>query len=479
MRKICSFLAIILTLSAFFGGCAKKKDFGKNEYKNQQQNPASVTAYWLDGSDFTPVLRFVAASDVHVFPSYTVNAESRLKNLFVDAYAYAETQEYKTVDAVILNGDLCESGRSVEFAHLMQTINENVRAEETIVWPIIAGHECIEMQLNQNASDKVLFEYFKGYTGIDPGVHMEINGYHFIGIATTQNGLPEGYGADWLKKEMKKATEDNPEKPVFVFNHHPFVNTTVATGSDVIDLPNWPQFDGALDNYPQTVYFSAHLHSAVQHARAIMQHKFTSIDCGAVNYYSAIADNRYEYYESTTYPPKAVEGSCMQIIEVDNIGRIRILPYNLNSRKFMSDPGVSEKQLIRYIQDASDPTTWLYTQDRNKNTDKPYFPNGVISVKEILPTSVKFSFEQAKDQEGVEGYIVKIKEKASGNVVATKKVTSLYYIDPIPQTREVVIENVVLETVKDYIIEVVALDFFGKESVPITKEFYVNTANSK
>lgn len=181
MKRFYVVFAVILAFSILLGGCADGTKSGENEYVDQ--SPSQSSAYWSDGSEFTPVLRFVAASDTHVFPSYTVNAETRLKNLFVDAYAYAETQDYKTVDAVILNGDLCESGREVEYTHLMETISENVRQNETVVLPLFAGHECIEKQVNQGATDEELTEYIASYTGIDPGVHLKLNGYHIIGLS--------------------------------------------------------------------------------------------------------------------------------------------------------------------------------------------------------------------------------------------------------------------------------------------------------
>lgn len=475
MKRFYVVFAVILAFSILLGGCADGTKSGENEYVDQ--SPSQSSAYWSDGSEFTPVLRFVAASDTHVFPSYTVNAETRLKNLFVDAYAYAETQDYKTVDAVILNGDLCESGREVEYTHLMETISENVRQNETVVLPLFAGHECIEKQVNQGATDEELTEYIASYTGIDPGVHLKLNGYHIIGLSNAYDHLIEGYDKAWMAEQMQTASADDPEKPIFVFSHHPFMNTVLGTGEEDIDLPNWPLFGNVLDNYPQTVYFSAHLHTAIQHPLSIVQDKFTCIDCGAVNYLSNISQHK-EYYENNRVP-HGVAGANMQIVEVDAQGRIRLLPYDLNVRKFMNDPGMPERQLIRYIEDAGDPSTWLYTETRAEDADRPYFPNAGIKIEEALETSVKISFEQAKDKEGVEGYLIRVKEKESGNILAEKNLTSMYYLDPMPTVRTTVIEGIDLTTSKDYVVEIVAKDFYGKESAPIKKEFYLNTAPGK
>ena len=55
--------------------------------------------------DFTPVLRFIACSDIHLDGDEKQQAAIRFANLFNDMYDYAESCEYQNVDAIIVAGD--------------------------------------------------------------------------------------------------------------------------------------------------------------------------------------------------------------------------------------------------------------------------------------------------------------------------------------------------------------------------------------
>ena len=63
------------------------------------------------GSYFRPVIRFVAASDVHIDDSNSDAEEERLANLYKTAYAYSDAHEsYKALDAVFFAGDFTNYG---------------------------------------------------------------------------------------------------------------------------------------------------------------------------------------------------------------------------------------------------------------------------------------------------------------------------------------------------------------------------------
>ena len=154
MRKLCVILSMALLLSSFLVSCSSNKgeDSLKNEYVDINNN---VTAYWSDGSDFTPVLRFIVGSDLHFRQWYTAQTIPRLSYFIDDMYAYAKTQEYDKIDAFIFNGDLTELGADSEFEMLNQVIQSKVNQEETVVLKDVAGKEVIIKLAGEDAKIKV------------------------------------------------------------------------------------------------------------------------------------------------------------------------------------------------------------------------------------------------------------------------------------------------------------------------------------
>ena len=103
--------ALCLTCTACGGQTS-----GSSEKKNEYVQATTPTAYYMDGSAFTPVLRFVVSADTHIADYYTyAQAERRVENLFTDAYAYSRTQEYDKLDAFVVVGDYVELGTQQEY----------------------------------------------------------------------------------------------------------------------------------------------------------------------------------------------------------------------------------------------------------------------------------------------------------------------------------------------------------------------------
>ena len=481
----------------------------KNEYA--QITPSTATAKWMDGSDFTPVVRFAAAADTHLNEKYVVDSDRRVENLFTDAYRYARSQEYDKLDAVIFCGDVCERGKESEYINLRNAWTKNI-LPETMFLCLQAGHELIEGTE----------EMHKQYTGNESlGMHVKINGYHFITISNqrfdeygnaTNTVLTEESNLEWIEEQMAIAYADDNTKPIFTFNHHPVTDTIIASQSQ---KPVWneePVYADLFKSYQNNVNFTGHLHTPNNHPRAIMQTEFTSLSCGPVFYScntsdigNARVDNIYGDYDSY--------GAGFLIVEVDAAGRIRILPYNLADRDFYHDTatGQEDKQLIRYIEDVTDKETWLYTEERWETSAAPYFEEGSKIHDGIsfgydtykaqdgsYPSgiTIKFDFDVASDDDCIEYYQIFIYDKETGEKinfhsldVQKKHVlddfmfqTSRYYL---PQVYEWlpfesnVIEDGDLVVGRTYVIDVEAVDAFHKYSTnKLTKEFVFEGANS-
>ena len=585
MKKIVSiFLAIFCSVSMV--ACnAENNDVSRIEGDDTLDNryttvtTSNATARWKDGSAYTPVLRFVAGSDVHIYPDPSWS-EGRFERLFRDAYAYSSTQEYDRLDAVILNGDLCERGEPQEYERLMDVIKENTDIEQTQVVASFAGHEVI-YYANQG-KDKESIDYITGYTGNDACTHLAINGYHFIVVSNMRDPsqmLPEGYDNEWVAKQFATANADDPEKPIFSFYHHPVLNTVLGSNeaNDIFgDLDvSWnpyntfdktePDYKDVLENYPQTVQFSSHSHSSVANSMIVSQEGYTHINTGATNYmgrsvngfvqeeqiawmrekldslselsakksymidniaydydytndndrvnylsdqmggnrFYKEADTKALYQEFTNYVNNAssqeelmaiyktflsiletyvgmnsvhsIAVSTMYLVEVDAKNRIRVMPYDLINGKFLMSQGAGKEveQLIYYIEDAGDASTWEYTDERILAAEKPYFTEEAKADVQFSYVrnddglyTLDFDFPVAKDAEGVEIYWISVTEKGKlpyEGVIHTPY-SSMYYMST-PLTRRLVnARRVELESGKTYQLIVQAKNFYGKMS---------------
>ena len=76
---------------------------------------------------FTPVLRFAVCSDVHLNGTNEKNRATKFAALFRDAYSYAESCEYKKLDAVLVAGDFVDRGLPEEYIQFNEIVNANIK----------------------------------------------------------------------------------------------------------------------------------------------------------------------------------------------------------------------------------------------------------------------------------------------------------------------------------------------------------------
>ena len=509
IKKITVFImSICLLMSAC--GCkpAEETEEKKNEYVS---GGSTATAFWQDGSAFTPVLRFVVASDIHVRDWYTVQSDMRLGYVFDDAYAYAATQEYDRVDAFIFNGDLTENGTDIQFSKLNSIIQSKIRQEESLLLMPYAGHDILTYYDYDARAitipESALIERMESLTGNDSGMHVTINGFHFITVSTMRVGqlngggeLVTGYDEEWIREQLSSAQEEDAYKPIFMFYHHPMEDTVMSTAKDTsvnddtyynprlygkdVAIDYAPSFSSVMKNYTQLVYFGGHYHSALKNPLTVVQKDYTSVDTGSVYYVSRISDN---FLFSEGGPNKAYgksSVSSMWIVEVDADYRIRLLPYDLEMHRFYNGIGAeSDRQTIKYIQDASDPNTWIYTKDaRVAKADIPAFAEDAQISVTAQENGVSLSFPQAADNDGVDSYWLEVKNVATQETVKRYAVSSQYFLSVVPERLNIVYEitgSVVPTQNNKYIdagtyeISLTPYDIYGKAGQSIKKEFTV------
>ena len=338
--------------------------------------------------DFTPVVRFVACSDIHLDGDETQQAAIRFANLFNDMYEYAESCEYKNLDAVIVAGDFTGGGAEKEYQMYNKIINEN-KKDETQVLTILGNHEFIDYR---DVDATVGYDVFRKYVSEDVDTDVVINGYHFIGVSYDDNGSTFSGKTEWLDERLAKATAEDPDKPIFVYQHpHPALT--------VYGSVNWGDLDtrAVLSKYPQVVNFSGHSHYAASDPRSIWQGEFTAVGCGSL---SAFMGN-LNYIEGDQDAPGNSGGAWL--VEVDANGNVSMKLYDIENRVFFSD-------IDYYLTDLSNTSKRTHNWRNQKALDTaPKFPEDATVTShtdENLDTII--TFPEAKGYYHAENYKITV-----------------------------------------------------------------------
>ncbi len=396
---------------------------------------------------FKPVLRFMAVSDVHYKDEHSKEREYMEKALKT-AYEISENHEtYKNLDAVVVVGDFANSGSQQQMDAFKKTLDDGLKGETQPIL-LISSHE------------------FHGEGGMEGGIarfkntfsqaldqHNVIGGFHFISVSSSKGAGFTDDKVEFVANELKKASEDDPKKPIFFFQH-PHLQSTVY-GSIL-----WGEedFNREMMNYPQIIDFSGHSHAPINDPRSIHQQYYTSLGTGTLSYFEL---DEFDKLVGTV-PENKSNAAQMTIVEVDADNRVRIYPYDLVTGNFF--PTVWE------IDTPSDPDSFLYTEEkRYQNAPKIYFDGNEKIEIQVDGNSCTVTFEQAKaEREYVNGYELRVKT-SDGITERCISVWSEYYFYDMPETITAKIEGLKMNT--EYTLEIKAHGFWKNFSNVIKKEF--------
>lgn len=384
------------------------------------------------------VLRFATVSDVHITGQANSVQAQRLKKAIDFMYTYAETQEYKNVDLLLMAGDNTDTGTVAQLTDLKNILSNNLR-EGTQKLIVMGNHEYY--------NDAELSEYaprFESILGVTKNNHITVNGFHFIGLSLNSK-TDYSESIDWLQTELAGAAADSSDKPVFVVQHYPSSNTVY--GSDVWGTN---QLSGIYSKYPQIVDFSGHTHYPINDPRIVHQKNFTSVGCGTLNFYELESGMVYG-----TTPPNYGNAACMYIVEVYLDNRVVLKPYDLITSQFYP---------IEYsMKNPANKENYVYTDERYKTAEAPYFLEGTtLDVSDLTNTSFTLSFKQAVDKVCLHSYQFDIYEAQSGKHMRSFKIWSDFYHLNKPEKMSYNVTG--LEPGIEYRATVTAINSFGKKS---------------
>ena len=444
---------IIAILSLPFAFLMLVTEFSPVTLSQQKELEAKTDASLSD--DFEPVLRFAVASDVHISADDDTNVK-RLVKLFETAYRYSGAHPtYNTLDALVLTGDNCDSGSDAEYEILKSVISENKRKETTLI-AIMGNHEF----------GKTGHEGFKRHMEQELDTHVVVKGFHFIGLSPSPSDTWQTpLQLNWMSAQLRKAAEDDPEKPIFTMQHGHIWKTVYVSRSwyTQMSLP----LHMVYAHYPQVVNFSGHSHGPVNNPLNIWQNSYTQVGAGTLNYFEMerdIGDN--------TVPEGSRNAAQYLIVEVDAANRVCIMPFNILTEDFMKTPATTdgEKQLIWQIDDVCDTNSFAYTSARKKTDGAPWFESGdEVSIDAVSAQTVTISFPQAEDDVCVYGYRIQLKNAANAKDKIEKEVYSQYYFEPTPERLSVTVEG--LSAGNTYIVTVTPLSVWLDTGEPISCSF--------
>ncbi len=468
------FLVMLLTMTFALSACGgdtvstSSADATSSDSKAEQSAPAldsstpdeeaSSPDAETPAGEFVTALRFVVTSDNHISAVTDLSAQ-RLAKLFKSSYAYAESQTYKTIDAFVAVGDLTNYGQPYEYQAWKKIVQDNVKAETQII-TVMGNHE-----------------YYGSLDDLDAGVdryaanmdaelnkHVEINGYHFIGISTYGEG---DYSEDlaWLEENLASAAADGEGKPIITFQHH-HIKDTVYVSSEWYAQQS-AQLNSLYAKYSQVINFSGHSHGPINNPASCYQKDYTLFGTGTLAYFEMTTGMTYG-----TVPPNADQAAQFYIVEVSQDNRVRVMPYNLLTDAFFKTADGSE-QLMYTIDDLTNKSTWQYTDTARdaRNTAPAFDETATVTVGKLTHATAEITFPQAKDDECVYSYRIVC---TAGGVKKEYNYFSEFYFEPMPETLTFTLSGLSAST--QYEVEVIPIDVYGKAGESIKGSFVTEAA---
>jgi len=409
-------------------------------------NPAATNAGMPQApEDFTPVVRFAVTSDIHIKEEENNIEAQRWAAMIDKSYALtAEDARYPYLDAVCVSGDYTNHGSPIEYAKYKAVADEHI-LEGTKLITALGNHEF-------GYAGGEVYTLHREVLGAEPDVDEVINGFHFIAVSYSQTGGVFGFDKQvWLANRLREAKSDNPDYPVFVFQHpHPFgtVYGSVQWGS--LDL------NGVYSLFPQVVNFSGHSHYAMGDPRSIWQGSFTALGTGSLSY----MENENEL-EDGQFPEGYRDVVQFYIVEADASGSVRIRCYDLTADCWFGE--------TYYIETPADKASFTYSYANRMKADEPpvFADSAALTAVKEADGDYSIRFPAASDRFIVHDY--KIKVTSGAQTVSSQSILSGYYIHPSPSDYTVDIGP--LEAGKEYQVIVMAANAYAELSEPITLAF--------
>ncbi len=385
--------------------------------------------------EFKPILRFAVVSDTHYNKRYPYVRE-RFNNVVKFMYDYADAQEYSKIDALYVVGDFVDTTLREQYEMFAADCHALLR-DDTVLRVTQANHDLHYLPEPLNYHDAE--DYFRELLDIPFHDHLVINGYHFISISGTYDGVKwhDAYTKEvqaFVKASLDEAVADDPKKPIFTFRHLGYTKTNRGGR-----LWGTPVMREMMNDYPQVINFSGHSHCPLNDPEAIDQTDFTTVDTGCFLDIDAMRDYAH----------------CL-LVEVDANSAVRIRPIDAVNCVFFDTEWT--------VEEAWDKSKFKYTKARADAAPTPYFEGGTKIEVEATDDGLTLTIPQAKcDGERVREYLVQLVD-AEDNELTKVKVSSGFPGLTMPESVKCTVKE--LPEVP-YRIKVTAIAVWEKMSAPL------------
>lgn len=387
-----------------------------------------------------PLLQFPVFSDIHICSkmqplwngtSCDESQSAKFKNALLDLNTISP--RYQAIATV---GDITNQGLDVQYEEFMSILNNRNYTPLGVERIITMGnHEFFEPLYwsNPDLTDEILVDRFIKNTGV-PNVYYDkwVEDYHFIVLGNESLGIndspifsEEQY--NWLEQTL--AINEDPRKPIFVFLHQPISGTVF--GSDFYGGGLDNRLKGILEKYPQVILFSGHSHYLLNHPRTVYQDGFTMVNTGAL---------QYMYYDGGY-----VAGSQGLLVSVYQDKVI------VKARDFTKRDWIGEYEIkVPFAKTHVD-------------QEPPWFTSDATITVTTTSTTASLELSKASDNSLVERYDI----LANGEKIKSEYVQ--FWKDL--ETSNIPIKLTNLEHDTEYKVEVIAVDGWKNESLPLTVTF--------
>ena len=403
-------------------------------------------------ADYTPVMRFIAASDTHILADSYENDE-RIGRMLRLGYEVADSDEtYNGLDAFLVVGDLTNDGTKDEFDRFAAAVNGSLREGTRFLGVVAKNHDGYKM------SRKNMRAYYTGVTGCEPDFNEVIGGYHFIGLSASSIDATHYDRGQliWLKKQLDEAVAEDPDRPIFFMHHEPVRNTVY--GSSFYDGWGITRFTSLLQQYPQVVDMAGHSHYPLNDPRSIWQGVFTAINTGAIKYSEFTVEGRRVYH-----PDDYFDTATCWIMELDASHNMRLRGYDVNAGK----------QLVEtYLPNPADPANRDYTPENRKASSLPpvFDGNAELSVQ-TFAGGCTVTAPAAASADGMPVVLYRAYAKnASGTKVLKSWTLPCYYRAVDQDTVELKLDGLLRG---DYTVGVIAENAYGGGSEPLETAVHI------
>jgi len=405
------------------------------------------------------IARIVFGSDTHI--GYG-DASDKFKN------AYDAIGKLGGADALVIAGDLTDSGSADEYREFMGIVSANSKkltvdvpsfkgsASGNVVGTTIAllgNHEFLAEGTDVEAR-------FREMTGQNPdGLYWIAGKVPVIKLSMTTHESINTYASklDFLKNSLKEIDSEGYKGHIFLVTHIPAKNTVAGS---VFEEPFSTEMKELLGKYPQIIHYSGHSHENPYNPSFIDQSAgYTSVTGGTIG----------KYFDSCEYTEEKL-GSTVIIFDVKSDGKTEFYRIDLENGRIIYG---NESWVLDSSDKAED---FIYFAGENtgysKDNARPVYPeNPAITARGgKSPDSLEVTFTRARgaseyNYDHVSHYTVALKTKTEG----AENVNVTIYNDPRPDdtSDKLTVTVAGLTPYADYSITVTAYNSYGKTSRPL------------